>query len=100
MKHSFFESNTVHYSIVNGKKSGQEKHVQIKNGIGEKEIKKIENGKVVSNLSVPLSSEELEKAQKNIFMPTFWKNCHPGNASCTIRNNAASKKKTRKRRRH
>jgi hypothetical protein len=98
MVHSFFESNMVHYSIVNGKKSGQKKHVTIKNGKGKKEIKKIENGNVVSNISVPLTSEELEKAQKNIFMPNFWENCHPGNASCTIRN--ASKKKTRKHRRH
>ena len=98
MEHSFFKSNTIQYSIINGKKSGQEKHVEIKNGKGTKKIKKIENGNVVSNVSVPLSSEELEKAQKNIFMPTFWKNCNPGNAACTIHN--ASKRKTKKQRRY
>jgi len=98
MVHSFFKSNTVQYSMVNGKKSGQEKHVTIKNGNGTKEIKKMENGKVVSNVSVPLSSKELENVQKNIFMPNFWGNCTPGNAACTIRN--ASKRKTRKHRRH
>lgn len=98
MEHSFFESNTVQYSMVNGKKSGQEKHVSIKNGKGEKKITKIENGKVISNVSVPLSSEELEKAQKNVFMPDFWGNCNPGNASCTVHN--ASKRKTKKQRRH
>ena len=82
----FFESNTAQYSMVNGKKSGQEKHVTIK------------NGKVVSNVSVPLTEEEIKKAQSNIFIPKFWENCNPGNVSCTIRN--ASNKKTRKHRRH
>ena len=98
MMHSFFESNMVQYSMVNGKKSGHEKHVTIKNGKGEKKIKKMENGKVISNVSVPLTLEELEKAQKNVFMHNFWENCNPGNASCTIRN--ASKRKTKKQRRH
>ena len=94
----FFESNTAQYSMVNGKKSGQEKHVTIKNGKGKKEIKKMKNGKVVSNVSVPLTEEEIKKAQSNIFIPNFWENCNPGNVSCTIRN--ASNKKTRKHRRH
>jgi hypothetical protein len=100
MPHSFFESNMVQYSMVNGKKSGQEKHVTIINGKGKKEIKKMENGNVVSNVSVPLTSEELENVQKNIFIPKFWENCNPGNVACTIRNKSASKRKTRKHRRH
>jgi len=91
MVHSFFESNTVQYSIVNGKKSGHEKHVQIKNGKGTKQIKKIKNGNVLSNTSVSLTSEELENLQKDMFMP-------PGHATYIIRN--ASKRKTKKRRRY
>jgi hypothetical protein len=90
--------------MVNGIKSGQENHVQIKNGKGSKEIKKIENGKVISTVSVPLSKEEIVKANKNIFIPNFWGNCTPGNASCTIKNkqnnSSASKNRTRKHRRH
>lgn len=103
MVHSFFESNTVQYSMVNGKKSGQEKHVTIKNGKGKKKIKKMENGKVISNISIPLNQEEIQKAQSNIFIPNFWGNCTPGNAACTnhlIKNKSASNKKTKKQRRH
>jgi len=82
---SFFQSTTIQHKIIDGKEEGEEKHVTIKNGTGTKTVKQIKNGKTVSNTTVPLTNNEIKKAQNNIFMPKFWKNCEPGN-NCAIQN--------------
>jgi hypothetical protein len=83
--HSFFQSTTIQHNIIDGKEEGKEKHVTIKNGKGTKTVKQIKNGKTISNTTVPLTNNEIKKAQNNIFMPKFWKNCEPGN-NCAIQN--------------
>jgi len=114
--HSFFQSTTIQHKIINGKEEGNEKHVTIKNGTGTKTVKHIENGKTVSNTTVPLTKNEIKNAQNQVFMPNFWQNCKPGtncantkknknkNKNNNSNNNSkkkhASNKNTKKRRRH
>jgi len=83
--HSFFQSTTIQQKIINGKEEGNEKYVTIKNGTGTKTVKHIENGKTVSNTTVPLTKNEIKNAQNRVFMPNFWHNCKPG-TNCAIQN--------------
>jgi hypothetical protein len=93
--HSFFQSTTIQQKIINGKKEGEEKHVIIKNGKGTKTVKQIKNGKTVSKTTVPLTKNEIENAQNNVFMRKFWGNCKPGN-NCAIQNTTKKNKNRNK----
>jgi len=115
--HSIFQSNNIRQEMINGKETREEKHVTIENGKGTKTVKHIENGKTVSNTTVPLTKEEITNAQNRVFMPKFWQNCKPGNNCANTKKNKnnnsnknknknnnsnknASNNNTKKRRRH
>jgi hypothetical protein len=91
VEHSFFQSTTIQQKIIDGKEEGEEKHVEIKNGIGTKTVTQTKNGEIVSNATVPLTKKEIENAQNRVFMRKFWHNCKPG-TNCAIQNTTKKNK--------
>lgn len=95
MVHSFFQSSSVEEKMENGTMIAKMQNVVIQNGKGTKTVEIINHGKNTKK-TVKLTKNEIQNIQNKVFMPTFWKNCKPGEPC----NKSASNRKTKKRRRH
>jgi hypothetical protein len=84
--HYAFNSVQTHIAVIDGKKSETTEAVSVRNGKGQKTVKKRVNGKLHSK-TIPLTPTEIHNIQYRKFMPEFFHECH----DC-VENFVASKK--------
>lgn len=70
-----YHSTQVHSVEENGQSKTKKNSVDISNGKGTKTVELTENGKTRKN-SKRLTSEEVEKIQKNQFIPGLFQPCY------------------------
>jgi hypothetical protein len=86
-----FYSQQLQSVMVNGQQKIKKNTVTVKNGKGRKAVTIQENGK--SHTSVkPLSTADIQKIQKNQFIPGLFKDCH----DCLNRQMRSQKSQTRR----
>lgn len=65
-----YQSQQVHTTVINGKKSTRSSEVNVKNGKGFKKL--TTNGKTKRK---PLTKKEMKNIQKGIYMPNLFHDC-------------------------
>lgn len=73
--HYAFNSVQTHIAVIDGKRSETTEAVSVRNGKGQKTVKKRVNGKLHSK-TLPLTSSEIQNIQNRKFMPEFFHECH------------------------
>jgi hypothetical protein len=98
-----YSSSQVHEVVENGVKKSKRNTVNISNGKGTKTVELTENGKTRKSTK-KLSNAEIQKIQKNEFIPGLFKECHDclntstgGSRSSGTQTRRNTKKKSRSR---
>ncbi len=89
--HYAFNSVQTHIAVINGKRSETTEAVSVRNGKGQKTVKKRVNGQVHSK-TLSLTPSEIHNIQHRKFMPEFFHECH----DCVEKSLAAQKTRVQK----
>ena len=85
--HTTYHSTQYNSSIVDGRQVATEKTVNIRNGKGFINVKKIADGKVLASTRRRLSPSQKKKILRNVFIPDLFKPC----IACNTRKLSAGK---------